>query len=145
MSRESNPLSKKTTALSPGDLPILVVEDNFVNQKILVKLLEKIGYKALIANHGKEALEILEKEAVSLILMDIQMPIMDGFTCTEKIRGRSDQLKNIPIIAVTANLMSADRERCVACGMNDFIKKPIQMDILRNCLACYIESGTNSL
>ena len=92
----------------------------------------------MIANHGQEALEVLEKEPVSLILMDLQMPVMDGLTCTAKIRGRTDQLKNIPIIAVTANLMDVDKEHCITCGMNDFLKKPIKLDTLRNCLAGYI-------
>jgi len=129
---------KGTTNFASADLPILIVEDNIVNQKVMIKLLEKIGHESVIANHGQEALEILEKEPVSLILMDLQMPVMDGLTCTAKIRGRDDQLKNIPIIAVTANLMDADKERCIECGMNDFLKKPITLDILRNCLSCYI-------
>lgn len=134
------PIIEKNTNFASFDLPILVVEDNRVNQKVMIKLLEKIGYKSLIANHGKEALEILEKEAVSVILMDLQMPVMDGLTCTAKIRGREDKLKNIPIIAVTANLMDADKERCIESGMNDFIKKPIKPHILRNSLLRFIES-----
>ncbi|MBU1172351.1 MAG: response regulator [Proteobacteria bacterium] len=135
------PLIEKNTHRASGDLPILVVEDNIANQKVMMKLLEKIGYKSLIANHGQEALDVLEKEAVSLILMDLQMPVMDGFTCTAKIRERDDQLKNIPIIAVTANLMDADKTRCTECGMNDFLKKPIKLDLLRKSLSCYVESG----
>ena len=131
---------EENTNLSSADLPILIVEDNTVNQKVMMKLLEKIGYRALIANHGKEAIDVLEKQAISLILMDLQMPVMDGFTCTANIRARADQLKNIPIIAVTANLMDADKQRCIECGMNDFLKKPVKLDTLRNSLSCYIES-----
>ncbi|MCP3872097.1 MAG: response regulator [Desulfobacteraceae bacterium] len=134
------PVTKENINLASADLPILVVEDNLVNQKVMKKLLEKIGYASLIANNGKEALEILERDAVSLILMDLQMPVMDGFTCTAKIRGREDHLKDIPIIAATANLMDADKERCVECGMNDFLKKPIKLNKLRNSLSCYIVS-----
>jgi len=134
------PVIKEKTNLASADLPVLVVEDNIVNQKVMVKLLEKIGYTSLIANNGKEALEKLDKEAVSVILMDLQMPVMDGFTCTAKIRGREDELKNIPIIAVTANLMDTDKERCIECGMNDFLKKPIKLDLLRNSLSSYVES-----
>ncbi len=135
------PVIEKPTHLASSDLPILIVEDNIVNQKVMIKLLEKIGYKSLIANHGKEALEVLGKEAVSLILMDLQMPVMDGLTCTAKIRRREDQLKNIPIIAVTANLMDTDKERCIEFGMNDFIKKPVKPDILCNSLLRFIEPG----
>jgi signal transduction histidine kinase/CheY-like chemotaxis protein len=134
------PVIKEKTNLASADLPVLVVEDNIVNQKVMVKLLEKIGYTSLIANNGKEALEKLDKEAVSVILMDLQMPVMDGFTCTAKIRGREDELKNIPIIAVTANLMDTDKERCIEYGMNDFLKKPIKLELLRNSLSCYVES-----
>lgn len=134
------PVIEENTYLSSADFPILIVEDNIMNQKIMMKLLEKIGHTALIANHGKEALEMLEKETVSLILMDLQMPVMDGFTCTAIIRGRDDRLKNIPIIAVTANLMDADKKRCIECGMNDYLKKPVTLDTLRNSLSCYLES-----
>ena len=126
--------------LASADLPILVVEDNLVNQKLMEKLLEKSGYTSLIAGNGKEALEILGKKDISLILMDLQMPVMDGFSCTAKIRGREDHLKDIPIIAVTANLMDTDKERCIECGMNDFLKKPIKLDKLLNSLSCYIVS-----
>jgi len=136
----TEPVIEEKTNLASANLPILVVEDNMVNQKVMMKLLEKIGYKSLIANNGKVALEILDKEAVSVILMDLQMPVMDGFACTAKIRGREDQLKSIPIIAVTANLMDTDKKRCIECGMNDFLKKPIKLDLLRNCLSCYVES-----
>jgi len=134
------PVIEQNTNLSSADLPILIVEDDKINQKVMVKLLEKMGYQSLIANHGKEALEMLEKEAISLILMDLQMPVMDGFSCTAEIRRREDQLKNIPIIAVTANLMDADKNRCIEYGMNAFLKKPVTMDTLRSNLSCYIES-----
>ncbi len=138
------PVIKENTNLASADLPILIVEDNLVNQKIMEKVLEKIGYTSLIANNGKEALEILEKKSVSLILMDLQMPVMDGFTCAEKIRRREDHLKNIPIIAVTANLIAADKERCIKCGMNDFLKKPINLDKLHNSISYYIaKTGKN--
>lgn len=134
------PAIEQNTNLSSADLPILIVEDDKINQKVMKKLLEKMGYQSLIANHGKEALEMLEKEAISLILMDLQMPVMDGFTCTAEIRRREDQLKNIPIIAVTANLMDADKNRCIEYGMNAFLKKPVTMDTLRSNLSCYLES-----
>jgi len=129
----------KQRVLASADLPILVVEDNVINQKVIVKLLEKIGYSAIIANHGQEALELLEKEQFSLILMDIQMPVMDGFICTKRIRNRDDELKDISIIAVTANVMDADKNRCIESGMNDFLKKPIGLDSLGECLSNFVE------
>lgn len=135
------PVVEENKNLASANLPILVVEDNVVNQKVMMKLLEKIGYKSVIANHGEEALEILKKESVSLILMDLQMPVMDGLTCTAEIRKQKDRQKNIPIIAVTANLMDADKELCIKSGMNDFLKKPIKPESLRKSLLCYLEPG----
>ncbi|NRB38595.1 MAG: response regulator [Pseudomonadales bacterium] len=125
--------------LAPAELYILVVEDNRVNQKVMTKMLEKLGYRCLIAKHGVEALEIIDREIFSLILMDLQMPVMDGFHCTEKIRQRDDEKKNIPIIAVTANLLAADKEHCIQSGMNDFLKKPVKLEFLQDSLARYIE------
>jgi len=136
------PIPAEHTNLVSADLPILVVEDNLVNQKLMIKILEKLGYQSRVASHGKEALRILENEAISLVLMDLQMPVMDGLTCTAKIRERSDQLKNIPIIAITANLMDADKKKCIECGMNDYLKKPINLNELRYALSCYIENKT---
>lgn len=117
--------------------PILIVEDNLVNQKILKKMLESLGYRSVVANHGEEALSLLETESLSLILMDLQMPVMDGFTCTEQIRHRDDLIKDIPIVAVTANLMSSDQEHCLAAGMDDFLKKPVDLKLLASKVAKY--------
>lgn len=129
------PVRPITAKVSPDD-PILIVEDNLANQKVMAKLLDKIGYSSLTASHGREALEILSRTPVSLILMDLQMPVMDGFTCTEKIRSfNAVRIKDIPIIAVTANLMDADKKRCLDCGMNDYLKKPIDLTALKQCLS----------
>ncbi|NRB43087.1 MAG: response regulator, partial [Pseudomonadales bacterium] len=106
------PLIIEKTSHKASDVLILVVEDNPVNQQVLCKLLEILGYNFVIANNGEEALMMLEKHTISLILMDLQMPIMDGFTCSQAIRNREDALKNIPIIAVTANFLDADKQRC---------------------------------
>lgn len=124
---------------APSDLPILVIEDNVVNQRVIVKILQKLGLTSLVANHGQEALEILESNAVSLILMDLQMPVMDGFRCTKTIRESSWAYKKIPIIAVTANVMDQDKARCKDVGMNDFLEKPLKLNVLRDCLAQYIK------
>ena len=124
--------------LASIDLPILVVEDNLVNQKVIAKMLQKLGCKSLVANHGAEAIEILKENTVSLILMDLQMPVMDGFTCTSTIRASEWDYKGIPIIAVTANVMDQDKSRCEEIKMNDFLEKPLKLNVLRNCLTQYI-------
>lgn len=134
-----SPLQGEDNHLAPSDLPILVVEDNIVNQKIILKMLKTLGYKTLLANQGEEALAILENDPVALILMDLQMPIMDGFSCANAIRSRNDHVKNVPIIAVTANIMDADKKRCLDCGMNEFMAKPISLVGLRDCLSLYME------
>ncbi|MDX1696054.1 MAG: 7TM diverse intracellular signaling domain-containing protein [Ketobacteraceae bacterium] len=119
-------------------LPVLVVEDNMVNQMVIVKMLKNLGLEALLANQGREALVLLEKLPVSMILMDLQMPVMDGFTCAQTIRNRTDELKDIPIIAVSANLMDVDKARCIESGMNDFLEKPVKLDQLKKSLGRFI-------
>lgn len=134
---------------------ILVVEDNIVNQKLAVRMVEKLGYKPDVVENGKEALTALTKGNYAAILMDCQMPVMDGFETTRCIRelelsvasrvsldesaNRSDQApqstRHIPIIAVTANAMQGDRERCLATGMDDYLAKPIKLEELRSALA----------
>jgi len=136
---------EKRSELLSADLPILVVEDNLVNQKVIQKLLEKLGYFSVVTSNGKEALEQLERESFSVILMDLQMPVMDGFTCTEDIRRRTDAIQTIPIIAVTANLMDADKERCIQSGMNDFLKKPVKLALLKASMEHYVEPGVTSV
>lgn len=133
------PKVENSKKLSSATLPILVVEDNLVNQKVMQKMLEELGYTSLIVAHGKDALEILNKHSFSLILMDLQMPVMDGFTCTEEIRKRNDGIQQIPIIALTANLMDADKEHCIESGMNDYLKKPVKLVDLQISLSNYIE------
>lgn len=124
-----------------SDNPVLVVEDNMVNQKILQKMLTELGYDTLVANQGEEALTILDNKPVSLVLMDLQMPVMDGFTCTKKIRQRENTINEIPIVAVTANLMDADRERCMKAGMNGYLEKPINLELLRTTIAKFVLPG----
>lgn len=133
-----SPTQSEPKKLASPDLPILVVEDNIVNQKIILKMLKALGYRTLVANQGEEALAILESDPVALVLMDLQMPVMDGFSCTDAIRGRSDKIKDVPIVAVTANIMDTDKKRCVDCGMNEFMAKPISLTGLRDCLSLYM-------
>jgi PAS domain S-box-containing protein len=123
---------------------ILVVEDNRVNQTVASAILNKLGYKVTIANHGMEAIEILNEaqrdNPFDLILMDCQMPILDGYETTGLIRtgAVSEQLKSIPIIALTANALKGDREKCLAAGMNDFLTKPVNMKLLGQTLEDYL-------
>ena len=133
------PHTESAQQLAHSRLPVLVVEDNQVNQKVIVKMLEKLGLESRIANNGLEALELLHKERFLLILMDLQMPVMDGFTSTERIRSSESAYQHIPIIAVTANVMDQDRERCFMLGMDDFLAKPLKLDVLRHALSRYVQ------
>ncbi|MCJ7681823.1 MAG: response regulator, partial [Candidatus Aminicenantes bacterium] len=112
-------------------LRILVAEDNPINQKVAAHILQKYGNTVILANNGKEALEALKKEEFDLILMDVQMPVMDGFQATAAIRKTEKTTgKHIPIIALTAHAMKGDKEKCLEAGMDDYVSKPIKPDIL---------------
>jgi len=125
-------------------LRILLAEDNLVNQKLAAKILEKRGHRVVVAENGKKALEALQKEDFQLVLMDVQMPEMDGLAATRAIRNLTVEVINddgkpftrrhpasgIPIIAMTAHAMKGDREKCLAAGMDDYVTKPIKADIL---------------
>jgi signal transduction histidine kinase/DNA-binding response OmpR family regulator len=103
---------------------ILVAEDNMVNQKVVLTMLTRRGYEVHVASNGREALEALERNHYDLLLMDIQMPEMDGMEATRRIR-EDERWKDLPIIAITAHAMQGDRERCLQAGMNDFASKPV--------------------
>ncbi len=109
---------------------VLVVEDNPVNQLIARRMLERLGHHACIAGTGSEALVALETGTFDLVLMDCQMPIMDGFETTQRIRSASAPWQNIPIVAMTAHAVAGDRERCLAVGMTDYLAKPIKLSDL---------------
>lgn len=115
---------------------ILVVEDNFVNQKVARAILEKIGHRVDTVGNGLEALSALEQFPYDIVLMDCQMPEMDGFEATEVIRSqkRPKIPSAIPIIAMTANALSSDKDRCIAAGMNDYISKPVNINVLNKLL-----------
>ncbi len=114
------------------DLQILVVEDNSINQKVIQNLLQKSGYQSCIANNGREALEALQQDRFDLLLMDVQMPEMDGYEATRAIRSADDWYNSVPVIAMTANAMKGDREKCLDAGMNDYLSKPINPEELFN-------------
>lgn len=121
----------------PSGAKILLVEDNPINQMVAQKMLEKAGCKSTLANNGVEALTILAGQNFDLVLMDCQMPEMDGFDATREIRQRNIKALSqqpVPIIAMTANVMSGDRERCLDVGMDDYLAKPVQVDELDSLL-----------
>jgi signal transduction histidine kinase/CheY-like chemotaxis protein len=120
--------------LSLAKLSVLLVEDNAINRLVATKLLEKLNIKPAIAIDGVEAVAMVEKTSYDLVLMDMQMPNMDGLTATQHIRAMNLSKQPI-IIALTANAMNEDQERCLAAGMDDFISKPIHFDQLKQTLA----------
>ena len=125
--RKDNPL--REVFLKP--LRILVAEDNVVNQRLAERLLKKNNHDVTIAQNGQTAIDKHESEVFDLILMDVQMPIVDGFEATRIIRAMQDKsLQQVPIIAMTANAMMGDRERCIDAGMNGYVSKPIQVNDL---------------
>jgi CheY-like chemotaxis protein len=124
-------------------LRVLVAEDNAVNQRLASRLLEKRGHRVTVMVNGREALEALEKQTFDLILMDVQMPEMDGFEATSAIREREKHTgAHIPIIALTAHAMKGDMERCLAAGMDGYLSKPIRPQDLDEILETYLARRT---
>jgi len=123
---------KKARALLLGK-NILLAEDNEINRQIIIELLDVVGIKVIVAENGQRALSLLEHHQVDAILMDMQMPIMDGIEATKAIRNQS-KWQPIPIIALTASAMEGDKEKGLAIGMNDYLTKPIFPELLYNCL-----------
>jgi len=112
---------------------ILVAEDNLINQKLIMRILEKLGFEATLTNNGREVLDALNKKTHDIILMDIQMPEIDGLETTRIIR-KMDNIDQPYIIAMTANAMPEDREECFAAGMDNYVSKPVKLDLLVNAL-----------
>ena len=117
---------------------ILLTEDNEANIQLLTDYLTDEGYRVVTARNGLEAIERATAERPALVLMDIQMPVMDGLEATRRIRADT-QLADIPIIALTALAMPGDRERCLAAGVNDYLSKPISLKKLVGTIAAYLE------
>jgi CheY-like chemotaxis protein len=120
---------------------ILLVEDNALNQELAVALLSGAGIEVTLAGDGRQALDRIARERFDAVLMDCQMPQMDGYEATRLLRLQP-LLQELPIIAMTANVMSGDRERAIAAGMNDHVAKPINVDDLFATLARWIRPIT---
>jgi CheY-like chemotaxis protein/HPt (histidine-containing phosphotransfer) domain-containing protein len=120
---------------------VLVVEDNPVNQLVAVGLLEALGYSARTADDGIEALAALEEDAYDAVLMDVQMPRMDGYTATRAIRAAENGAERVPVIAMTAAAVEGERERCMAAGMDDFLTKPVDPSTLAAVLDLWMPDG----
>jgi signal transduction histidine kinase/ActR/RegA family two-component response regulator len=129
-----------------GPCRLLLVEDNFVNERVAVYMLAKLGYQVDVAKHGREALDMLSKQRYGLVFMDCQMPEMDGFEATRIIRDRSSAVldHDVAVIAMTANAYPEDRARALASGMNDFLAKPVDRSMLSNMLDQWLKPAAES-
>ena len=140
-----------TPDTSDPTITVLLVEDNPINQLVAEELLASMGFEVRTANDGKEGLEELDKGEIDLVLMDNQMPVMDGFEATREWRAREERNENgayterMPIIALTANAVKGDREKCINAGMDDYVTKPIDPETLENVIRQTLAAGHSNL
>ncbi len=131
----------KATSPSNSPVKILIAEDNLVNQKVIRNQIEKLGYIAEVKNNGQEVLDVIADGDYALILMDCQMPVMDGLEATKSIReSEASGGSRIPIVAITAHAIEGDRERCISAGMDDYISKPTKQDDLEVILDRWVKT-----
>jgi CheY-like chemotaxis protein len=130
----------RATGFAGQDLRILLVEDNIVNQKVAQGMLKKFGLGAKTVANGQEAIEALSSIDYDLVFMDCQMPVMDGYAATRLIRDTTTPVLNhgVPIVAMTANAMQGDKEKCLLAGMDDYVAKPITPKALKAALARWL-------
>ena len=128
---KGNLVTRHTIREQQQPLSFLVAEDNLVNQKLVSRLLEKRGHRVVLVQNGREALEVLEKQSFDIVLMDGQMPEMDGYEATRLLRQKENASgAHLPVIALTAQAMAGDKEHCFACGMDGYVTKPIKLEEL---------------
>jgi CheY-like chemotaxis protein/HPt (histidine-containing phosphotransfer) domain-containing protein len=148
--RAAAPTTRKmdNTLASRFPLRVLLADDNIINQKVALRLLHKMGYKADIANNGRETISALERQPYDIIFMDVQMPELDGLETTRRIRRRQQDptapahlRRPVMIVAMTANALQGDREKCVSAGMDEYIPKPVRPEMLQ----AIIESAAQKL
>lgn len=132
------PVVMEVAAVAQDASSILVVEDNVINANLAGAILKKLGYACEFAENGQIAFEKCQQQRYQLILMDCQMPVMDGLTCTLKLRSEPNLNQSTPIVALTANAMQEDQERCIEVGMNAFIAKPVSIQRLQGVLSQYL-------
>ena len=123
---------------------ILIAEDNRVNQMVAAFMLKKLGYESDVVDNGVEALRAMQSTPYALILMDLHMPEMDGFGATAAIRGKDGKFKDIPIIAVTADALTGDREKCAQAGMSDYLSKPLSLEALKRVLSDWLHEDADA-
>ncbi|GJM21772.1 MAG: hypothetical protein DHS20C15_16870 [Planctomycetota bacterium] len=123
MNTERSPMSR-----------VLIVEDNKVNQLVARRMVERLGYQTHVVDNGKLALDALSDNAYALVLMDCQMPVMDGYEATMEIRRREPPNQHLPIVALTAHVLDNNREQCLGVGMDDFVAKPVTNTQLKDVL-----------
>ncbi|HYA96743.1 MAG TPA: response regulator, partial [Methylomirabilota bacterium] len=144
--REIVPLRAPAANEGAPHMRILLAEDNAVNRLVATRLLQKGGYQVVVAENGREAVDLAERGGIQLVLMDVQMPEMDGFEATQAIRGRERATgAHLPIVAMTAHAMKGDRERCLAAGMDDYLTKPIRSAELFELLRHYAKKASPPL
>src|SRR5690606_30487590 len=124
---EPKPAAPRHSLAESYPLRILIAEDNLVNRKLALRLLQRLGYEADVAEDGQQAVGMVRVTAYDVVLMDVQMPVLDGLEATRRIRGELPPDDQPYIIAMTANAMAGDREACLEAGMNSYVSKPIQL------------------